>query len=245
VIAKSGYNERLFQGGLRGWLHNGRFIWLRRICEGMGLDTSEVVELGCFDARSIAYLPSEPIVYCGYDSNWEGGLDVAKEKFRAITGYSFYEIHDYSGIQPGDTKFKLGLCLETLEHVKPELVGGYLYKISQMLDGMFVVTVPNEKGLLLLAKYILKRILYGQNDGYTPVEVFNAVMGRLEKVSRNEHKGFDWEKLLLELRKYFDVILVQGVQFPWAPLSMNAQIGFVLRTRNPVADAFTTATDGC
>jgi hypothetical protein len=82
-----------------------------------------------------------------------------------------------------------------------------------------------------LAKYLVKKIVAGEKVDYTFAEVLNASLGRMERVARLEHKGFDWEKLLAELKKYFDVERVEGIQFPWAPLCCNAQIGFVLRSR--------------
>jgi hypothetical protein len=100
-----------------------------------------------------------------------------------------------------------------------------------LLNGVFIVTVPNEKGLLFLTKYLIKKLVVGGADEYTYAELLNATLGRMERVARVEHKGFDWEKLLAELKIYFDVEKVQGIQFPWAPLCCNAQIGFVLRSR--------------
>ena len=57
------YNERLFSGGFRGWLHSGRFQWLRNATRE--IDVSSVFELGCFDGKSISYLPREPDRYLG------------------------------------------------------------------------------------------------------------------------------------------------------------------------------------
>jgi len=38
-------------------------------------------------------------------------------------------------------------------------------------------------------------------------------------------------ELLDQLNEYFDVKEVEGIQFPWAPLRFNAQIGVVLMSR--------------
>ena len=37
--------------------------------------------------------------------------------------------------------------METFEHIPPELVCPYLKKLAKHLDGHFVITVPNEKGI--------------------------------------------------------------------------------------------------
>lgn len=52
-----GYNERLFAGGLRGKLHNGRFHWFSTAVNQRGCATDAVLELGCFDGKLIEYLP--------------------------------------------------------------------------------------------------------------------------------------------------------------------------------------------
>lgn len=226
-----GYNQRLFGGGFRKWLHEARFLWVRRICHSMNLNSESVLELGCFDARTIKYFPTKPNRYYGFDANWEGGLDLAREAYGSEAQYQFVTATRPEQLEIAGKMVSLALSLETMEHISPELVGGYLRRISGLLDGVFIVTVPNEKGLLFLAKYLVKKLVVGGADEYTIAEVLNATLGRMERVARAEHKGFDWEKLLIELKKYFDVEKVEGIQFPWAPLCCNAQIGFVLRSR--------------
>jgi hypothetical protein len=189
------------------------------------------LELGCFDAKTIPYFPTKPKRYFGFDANWEGGLDLARETYGSEAQYLFVITTKPEQLEiPGD-KVSLALSMETMEHIPPELLDGYLRRISEMLNGVLIVTVPNEKGLLFLTKYLVKKLVVGGADEYTFAEVMNATFGRMERVARAEHKGFDWEKLLAELKIYFDIEKVQGIQFPWAPLSCNPQIGFVLRSR--------------
>lgn len=225
------YNQRLFTGGFRKWLHEARFLWLRHVCHTMNLNSESVLELGCFDARTLPYFPIKPKRYYGFDANWEGGLDIARKTYRNDEQYLFVTATRPEQLEIAEKTVSLALSLETMEHIPPELVDGYLRRISGFLNGVFIVTVPNEKGMLFLAKYLVKKLIVGGADDYTFAEVLNATLGRMERVARAEHKGFDWEKLLIELKKYFDVERVEGIQFPWAPLCCNAQIGFILRSR--------------
>ena len=228
---KQGYNQRLFGGGIRKWLHEARFLWLRRVCHTMNLNSKSVLELGCFDARTLRYFPAKPTRYYGFDANWEGGLDLARKTYGSEEQYQFVTATRPEQLEIAGEMVTLALSLETMEHIPPELVDGYLQRISGLLNGVFIVTVPNEKGMLFLAKYLVKKLVVGGADEYTFAEVMNATLGRMERVARAEHKGFDWEKLLTELKKYFDVEKVEGIQYPSAPLCCNAQIGFVLRSR--------------
>jgi len=38
--------------------------------------------LGCFDAKTLDFLPNQINLYQGFDANWENGLDHAKEKYK-------------------------------------------------------------------------------------------------------------------------------------------------------------------
>ena len=229
---KAGYNERLFSGGVRKWLHEARFHWLTNQCIEFGLVQKTVLELGCFDARSISYLPMLPSQYYGFDANWEGGLDRAKHIWRDNNKYVFK-----MATKPGDLdinkKVDLCLCLETIEHIPPELVNGYLKRLLEALktDGVLLVTVPNEKGIIFLAKYLAKKFFLGGSEQYDFLEVVNAVLGRMSRVRRREHKGFDWEQLREQLCEFFVITQIQGVQFSWLPVWANPQIGFVMKPK--------------
>lgn len=226
------YNERLFSGGVRKWIHEARFFWLSRKCQEFNLVQETVLELGCFDARSISYLPNPPLRYSGYDANWEGGLDSAKDIFSSYRNYVFNIATKPEHIVVSE-KFDLCISLETLEHIPPELINDYLKRLSEVLkdNGSLLISVPNEKGAIFLAKYIVKRLFLGGPESYSLLEVLNATMGRMSRVNRNEHKGFDWEQLREQLLEFFVIIQIQGIQFSWLPIWANAQVGFVLKPK--------------
>ena len=231
-MTEPGYNERLFTGGIRKWLHDARFTWLTVKCREFELEHRTVLELGCFDARSIAYLPTPPVSYYGFDANWEGGLDNARNIWGGNHRYVFQV-----ATRPEDMhvtrKFDLCLCLETIEHVPAEQVSGYLHRLSEALtgSGAMLMTVPNEKGLVFLAKYLAQKLFLGGSEHYSAAEVVHATLGRLHRIRRREHKGFDWQTLAEQLAQYFVLVQVQGIQFPRLPVWANAQVGFVLRPR--------------
>jgi len=127
--------------------------------------------------------------------------------------------------------FDIGICMETLEHVPPDLVDPYLCELSKMIRGHLFITVPIERGVPFLVKHGLKSILNMKDSRFTSMEFLDSVIGRLNRVQRNEHKGFDDRVLVEQVQKYFDVISVAGV-FPRLPiLSLNITIGIVARTK--------------
>ncbi len=226
------YNERLFKSGIRKWLHIARFNWLRNKCIQYNPAVNLVVELGCYDGRSIGYLPEKPNKYYGFDANWEQGLDIARNKYPS-PAYSFVQCESANDIViDGVESVSLVISLETLEHIPEYLLIGYLKKFSTILNGYLFVTVPNEKGIIFLAKYVVKGVFLKNDYLYSFKEVLAATFGKMDYVKRNDHKGFDYKKLLGDLNEYFDVLEVKGVQFPLLPAWSNLQIGFVLKSKS-------------
>jgi 2-polyprenyl-3-methyl-5-hydroxy-6-metoxy-1,4-benzoquinol methylase len=229
-----GYNERLFSGGLRGKLHFARFQWFLSEVTKRNCATDSVLELGCFDGKLIDFLPSKPSRYVGFDANWEGGLDIAKVKWAAHPNFLFFQAAspDEMRLKKNDV-FNIAVAMETLEHVPPESVDGYLRKIAQHLEGYFFVTVPNEKGIVFLIKWLAKKILSKDAEPYTLSELSNATIGRLKLVQRREHKGFDYESLIRDIERYFDVIEILGLPLGYLPYSLCITIGIVARSKVP------------
>jgi len=228
----SGYNERLFSGGLRRKLHFARFHWLITEIQKRKCPTHSILELGCFDGKVIDFLPQKPSKYVGFDANWEGGLDIAKKKWSGAKNFFFFKAStpDEMNFKDQET-FDICIAMETLEHVPPQMIDGYLKKIAQHLNGYFFVTVPNEKGIVFLLKWLVKRLLNYDAEPYSFSEIIHATLGRMDKVVRLEHKGFNYMLLIKEIGKYFEVIKVSGFPLGFLPHSLCFGIGIVAKSR--------------
>ncbi|HUI39986.1 MAG TPA: methyltransferase domain-containing protein [Methanothrix sp.] len=222
-----GYNQRLFKGGIRKHVHLARFRWLRDECIELHVNLSNVVEIGCFDARTIDYLPKAPARYHGFDAGWEGGLKEAIKKYKT---YSFIKSTDPADLVLSE-KATLVICLETLEHIPDRLLDEYFRKIAGLMekDGYFLVSIPNETGPVFLIKYICKALYYGNVFNYSLKDVCAATLGRTDMIRRHSHRGFSWRDLLQRLEKHFKIVKVVGIQIPWLPPSFNINIGIVCR----------------
>lgn len=230
--SEAGYNERLFSGGLRGRLHGARFAWLNESLRRIQAPCVHVLELGCFDARSLHYLPRKPDSYLGLDANWEGGLDQGRTSLRDDPSVRL-EICSTPAELRGHAegrRFDTTLCLETLEHVAPDMVDSYLEEIARVTTGYFVVTVPNEKGPVFLAKYLVKRS-FGDYFHYRPIEIWGALTGRMNLVERDDHKGFDYDDMVHAIARHFDVVEVSGYPFRRLPRWANFGVGIVAAAR--------------
>lgn len=225
--AEASYNERLFSGGLRTFLHEARFHWLTKAITSLGCKADRVLELGCYDGRAIDFLPYKPSIYKGYDANYERALELAAAKWKNHPNFQFlFATTPEHMLLKDDERFDIAISMETLEHVPPSLVSPYLQKIALHLHGYIFITVPNEKGLAFFAKWLGKRIFTSDSNPYSLRDVFNHVTGRLNSVERNEHKGFDYALLLNEVAKHFDI--VDTCSLPFAPVPSYLSFGIAI-----------------
>lgn len=231
---KSDYNKRLFKSNkFRKLFHLSRFYWLKRAIKKYSISYKNIIELGCYDGKLLDLLEEKPKNYEGFDANWEGGLDIAKERNFGGINANFSKAEFPEDINIADMKFQLGICMETFEHIPPNLVCPYLDKLAKLINGYLLITVPNEKGIFFLLKSILKPKGEGGNYKFTIKDIINLTLGRTNNVERNQHKGFDYDHLIYDVKKYFKVISVSGYSsFQYMPKFMSFGVGIVAKTRN-------------
>ena len=233
AAVREDYNKRLFSGNWRSRIHLSRFYWLAGQLRRLSLNRVGIIELGCYDGKTVEFLDCPPEAYLGLDANWEGGLDSGKVKWKDFANIELRHCRTPEDIPAPQRAYDVGICMETLEHLPPDLVDPYLFKLSQVIEGYLFITVPIERGLIFLLKHGLKKVLGMKDDTFSKMEFVSSVIGRLGKVRRREHKGFDDRALVKQVEKYFDVVRLSGV-FPGLPvLSLNLTIGIIARTRSP------------
>jgi hypothetical protein len=233
----SNYNQLLFSGGFRGRLHRMRFDWLKKHVNEQD-DGFTMFELGCFDCRSLSFLP-KPRSYVGADAGWEGGINDAQMSFvnkpwiELVVAQSVHDLAPYEG-----RRFDYTVAMETLEHIPDAVLKGYLEFLARVTKKRLILTVPVEVGPVFLAKYLAKRTfshLEGGDTGmYTLKEVYWSTRGRVEHVARYEHKGFDYRRLIAQLSEYFDIVAVEGLPFARFPHA-SFQVGVVAVPKKGIA----------
>lgn len=229
----SKYNTLLFSGGWRTRLHNMRFRWAaRQITDAP--ESFSLFELGCFDCRSLKHIP-KPKRYVGADAGWEGGINDAQMTFvnvpwvELIVAQTAFDLAPYANQQ-----FDYTMSLETLEHIPDRLLDGYIEFLARVTKKRLYITVPVEVGPVFLAKYLVKRMLPGFENGetgsYNWNEVYWATRGDVSKVERYEHKGFDYRVLVKQLEKHFRIVKVEGLPLPGYPY-YSFQAGIIAEPR--------------
>lgn len=231
---KQGYNERIFnKKQLRGQLHYARFLWLEKTVKRYFPEVNTVLELGCFDGKAIDFLPPNITAYHAYDANWENGLDKARAKYGSRSNFRFFNCRQISDFIPPENAFDIAICMETMEHLPVVEVEEYIDKLARATREYCFVTVPNEKGIVFLLKFLFKKIVHRQLPAkYSLRDIYYSSIGRMSKVVRKKgHRGFDYSTLLLSLKKRFDVLEVEGIPFNFFPVSLNFTVGMVLKKR--------------
>lgn len=235
TLAQS-YNDRLFRAGtLRALYHEQRFRWLASTLRRLRLQPSRVIELGCFDGRVLDWLPQTPVRYIGFDAGWEGGLEHAQST-RATPSIEFVRSIDPDDLgKLTDHSFDVAVSLETLEHIPPALVDAYIDELARLTSGYLLVTVPNEKGVPLLARQVMKAALSWNDSSdaerYTAKELYYGVLGKMERVERREHKGFNYSALVKQIARRFEIVSVEGLPSRWIPAALSFSVAIVARSK--------------
>jgi 2-polyprenyl-3-methyl-5-hydroxy-6-metoxy-1,4-benzoquinol methylase len=226
----TGYNERLFSSGLRRHLHEARFIWIHQKLLELRSPYARVIELGCFDGKVLNFFPDKPRYYVGYDADWEDALRLAREKWKDYPNYHFRYCITPEEMALGEDRFDIAIAMETLEHVPEETLAPYLSKLAEATDQYILITVPNEKGVVFFFKYLIK-LLFGEVEKHSVTEFVNAALGRMDRVKRGHHKGFDYERLTRQVAEYFDIVEVTGLPIHGLPTALSFTIGIVARKK--------------
>jgi hypothetical protein len=230
------YNELISQRGLRRFYHMARFDWVRDKVERHLDGDIRLVELGCFDGRLLDILGSRVAQYVGVDANWGGGLDIARARYCGRDEATFIESSDPADFDRfGTGQFNLSAALETLEHVPPQLVPAFLDQLQRVTRGHLFVTVPNELGLVFLAKHLVRVLRFGAPHHYSPREVVAATFRQSDKVERNDHKGFDYRNIVAEVGKRFEIVAVEGIASLGLPPALSPTVGIIAKSASNIA----------
>lgn len=230
------YNERLFDGkSVRSKLHYARYLWVNNWIERWKLSSYSMLELGCYDGKTIDFLTHKPVVYTGFDANWEGGLDIARTKWAAYPNYMFHTCDKPADFSNDENMYEISVCLETLEHIPAKDLEAYIIQLSKKTKQYCLISVPNEKGPVLFFKHLIKSLTQdkSQTESYSVKELLYGSIGKINKVERIDcgHKGFDYDALAVLLQKHFTILKMEAIPYPSIPHALGFNVGFVLKKK--------------
>jgi hypothetical protein len=231
------YNDSLFHGNrARRFLHERRFWWLIDRLRRLGIRRADLIEIGCYDAKTISYLERGGVAvnrYVGYEAE----SDVASMAQRQWSARP--EITIVRSTSPADidlsSTFDLGICMETLEHLPDELVDGYLQALARVVRGPVFFTIPVERGAMMLAKQLGYRIfgMYGERLSWR--DLVNGALSQTDRIQRHEHRGFDDRQMVERIAHYFTITESGGLFVPYFT-TLNFTLGIVGTANQPPTD---------
>jgi hypothetical protein len=230
------YENQIFsRGKLRASLHLRRFHWLVGQIRRAGYTRITAVDLGCSDGRIVEMIEAGGVQvtrYQGFDANWHKCIVFAREKFATRPELSFTICKVPEEMHP-EAHAQIGICMETLEHAPPECVDGYLAILQRTVTDLMFITVPVERGPIFVAKHAAKQVLGINDQEFRSIwsrDFWNQALGRMDRVPRHQHRGFDDRDFVRAVARHFEIISVKGLFLPGFTV-LNPNIGIVCRPR--------------
>ncbi|MFM7201735.1 MAG: hypothetical protein ACKO6N_13175 [Myxococcota bacterium] len=226
AVHESDYNKRLFSRGIRRVYHEARFHWVADQLRMRGLEGVSLFELGCFDGKLLKFLSTPPSRYVGVDANWEGGLDLARQRWKDPR-FEFHACHSPEDIAAVPGRCQVGVSMETLEHLPRAQLDAYLKVLVERCEHTLIITVPNELGIPFFLKHLSKVALGNASEHYSPREFMFQTLRQTQYVAQDNHKGFDHRVLARLLERYGTLERYEAV-FPPLSRSLCLTVGMVL-----------------
>lgn len=225
---KKNCNERLFSLGMRSRYHFARFSWFREKSIQYQSSCRRILEFGCFDAKPLDFLPSEPEVYFGFDADWEGGLQVGRRRGANEQTDELRSCNSPNHLAEGEP-FDIAICMETLEHLPLKDIDAYLDYLRRMTVDFCYSTIPVESGVFFPLKYVYKWFVEAVTAPFRFSELAAAAFGCMHKVQCMEagRRGFDFRKCLDKIETFSEPADIEGIPLSRLPLSFNPTIGSV------------------
>jgi hypothetical protein len=222
------YNDRLFNGNrARRFLHERRFWWLIDRLRRLSIRRADIIEIGCYDAKTISYLERSGITvnrYVGYEAA-DYLVEGVGAQWAARPEVAIMKSTTASDIDLSAT-FDVGICMETLEHLPDELVDGYLQVLANVVRGPVFFTIPVERGAMLVAKQLGYRIFGMYGDRLSWRDLLNGALSQTDRIPRHEHAGFDDRQMIKRIARHFNVTESGGLFVPYFT-TLNFTVGIV------------------
>jgi hypothetical protein len=175
--------------------------------------------------------------YVGLDAGFQSGnidgrpqgLELARQRYGYVANYTLLLSEQPEDVARLPEKFDIGVCMETWEYIEPSNVESYVAALADKVEGCLFSTMPNEKGLPLLFKFVGSKVSGVQRSPYTFGQFVNAFCGRMDRVPRifRGRRGFDYSAMARLVGQYFRYVHLEGVGFPHLPLGLNLNIGMI------------------
>ena len=214
------FHEKSYQGfGLAPLVHRSRLRRILRLVDQLDLpDRGSLADVGCSNGFILSQLKEHVLsgkdyALFGFDHSDEllGGA-----RNKNIDGASFHQLDLNEIYTSWLDRFDVITCFETLEHV-----GNYRHAMQNIYSmcrphGTIVLSIPNERGLPGLLKYLARKLLRRDSYGeffarqseldYVRRLLLNLPIDSFREVGApgwGPHLGFDWQVFRGHLEEHY------------------------------------------
>jgi 2-polyprenyl-3-methyl-5-hydroxy-6-metoxy-1,4-benzoquinol methylase len=208
------------------------------------------MDYGCGDGTFLYFVNKLFKVKVGMEIDSKQLNDLVK-RFKEMPSYKFIHISEIPTEQ-----FDIVTCFEVLEHCTDENLERILNTVLKQCckhDGHIIISVPNETGLTMIGKQLVRKILayrrigsYEYTEWYNVREFFTMLFAtETSQINRSfydieiegvkyktcGHKGFNWKMLKHKISDHFTI---EKIEFSpnWLPFGILAsQVWFICRPK--------------
>ena len=225
--------------------HARRFEWMKDKIASTGKKSVSILELGCHDVRSLAYVPVNVHRYVGLDAGWQSGwngetpygLEAGRIRLQDMEHFEVRKSSSPEDIEKLGEQFDIALVLETFEYLEPSALEAYVAALAGRVrdNGCILTTMPNEKGIPLLTKALGAKLSGIRRSEYTARQFVHALLGKMDEFPRDSRgrKGFDYSHIASLLTRYFPFLSLEGVGLMKLPPLLSTNIGIVASKERP------------
>jgi len=255
ALASGGYASRqLFsRSRIIAWSHTRRFAAARHIVAPYA--GGSLLDYGCGDGTFLFLVRDLFPTAHGIDADPKQ-VQSCRARLSKSTALSFSLVREMRREAPCRT-YDVIVCMEVLEHCTDAALSEVLHDVRTFLapGGTFIVSVPVETGLTLIAKQAVRLFAgwrrigdYQFTERYTKRELARMVRGGERaaivrplyeaqvtpevSLSFHGHKGFNWRRVRQRLAEEFTIRQQRFSPISWLP-AIASQVWFICSASKP------------
>jgi 2-polyprenyl-3-methyl-5-hydroxy-6-metoxy-1,4-benzoquinol methylase len=239
--------QLLCKSSIISWSHSSRFRLARKLVDPHA--GKAMLDYGCGDGTFLALVSDLFPSAVGADID-ERQAEDCRQRLGSVAQMSFLLTGQLSDSRY-DGAFDVVVCMETLEHCAGRIVDDVLDDLRRLVrpDGVVIISVPIETGLVLPLKQLTRRVAgwrrlgdYRYNERYSAAELVKMVFASgtttiarpkyygepgNEKSAYHGHKGFNWRWLRRKLQDYLMVAETRFSPLAWSRGMLSSQAWFI------------------
>lgn len=220
---------------LTKYLHNVKYIHLKKKLEKLKLKKINILDLGCGFADIFKILNSSyDIQYTGIENNKEIFLET-HQRYSNSNNFNILNqsVSKIDGLNK--EQFDIIIMFDVLEHINLSSRIKLFEDIDKFKFYKLYINVPNEVGFAVLIKNLGSFIMkYDRYKEYNLFETYNSFLSKIENFPPHidQHKGFDWKVLKYMLHYYFQIDDIRTILNNILPNAFSSSIFFECQKRN-------------